>query len=458
MEENKKLFAEFPPIPAEQWLQQVIRDLKGEDFNEKLTYTTPDGITVKPFYTLEDGLNRDERKPLFSHTDWEVCEEIDVTDEKIANKKALHALNNGASGLVFHLDANANLDTLLNEIQIQYIAVQFVLSGDAAVFIKNTERYILSRQLDAKQLNVCVNVDPVAAVLRSGIWEKPVDTAKEELKALFSTENSFRTINVNAAAYQQAGAPQAYEIGCALAHLNEYMGWLNESGTAAKAFNTKIQLNVSVGPDYFFEIAKLRAYRKVMALFLDTYGIQPEIYIHAQTSFRTMTAMDAYNNLLRATTEAMSATIGGCNSLSVLPFDATYNESDNEFSDRLSRNIQLILKSESYFDKIADAAAGTYFIEELTEQLAEKAWEDFREIEQAGGMIACIENGKIQSAINAFAAKAQEDFDSGKSVLVGTNKFPNAEEEKKASVIVGNEERKGEKGLDLSRIAVNNEK
>ncbi|MCW3086014.1 MAG: methylmalonyl-CoA mutase, N-terminal domain/subunit [Bacteroidetes bacterium] len=461
MEEKRKLFEEFPPVSAEQWIQQVVKDLKGENFDEKLKYTTADGIRVNPFYTLEDLTKYNERRPLFSHADWDVCEEITVISEKEANKQALNALNNGASALVLHISSTVNLQVLLNEIKIEYIAVQFVVKADAVAFANVLNSYLTSQNIDAAHLNLSINADGIAALLKTGNWEG-IEAEIKKVIGLFSDKNSFRTININSYVYQNAGAPQGYEIGCALAHANEYLSRLLDTGVKPGALKNKIQLNVAVGPDYFFEIAKLRAYRKVMALLFEEYKIDSEIYIHAETSFRNLTVFDAHNNLLRATTEAMAATIGGCNSLSVKAFDAAYTDA-NPFSDRLSRNIQLILKSESYFDKIADAAAGTYFIEELTEQLAQKAWTYFTEIEKNGGLISCIEKGNIQSTIKAFAAKEQADFDAGKEVLIGTNKFPNLKEDKKSvadSVVWGNEEAKGKtvEPLDESRLSVKNEK
>lgn len=454
---GKKLFEEFPTVSAEQWIQQVIKDLKGESFEEKLKYVSADGISIDPFYTAENLTKYNECKPLFSHSDWEVCDEIVVKNEKEANRKALNGLNNGASGLVFHVSSTVDLDVLLEEIRIEYISVQFVLTEGAAAFSGKLDQYIAAKKIDPKTLNISVNADPIGVLMKTG--ESKAD--KNELVAIFSADNSIRTINVNAAIYQNAGASQGYEIACALAHLNEYINVLKENNIGAPALANKIQVNVAVGPDYFFEIAKLRAYRKAFALLFEEYKIAGEIYIHAETSFRNLTVFDAHNNLLRSTTEAMAASIGGCNSLTVLPFDAAYSNS-SDFAERMARNIQLILKSESYFDKIADASAGTYFIEELTEQLAEKAWNYFTEIEKNGGFIASLEKGKIQSMIRQFAAVQQEAFDSGKEVLVGTNKFPDAKENKKDkqdSIVWGNENATGKtiEPLSTLRLSAANE-
>ena len=454
---DKKLFEEFPAVSAEQWIQQVVKDLKGESFDEKLKYVSADGISIDPFYTAENLTKYNECKPLFSHSDWEVCDRIVVKDEKKANNKALNALNNGASGLVFHVSSTVELDILLNEIQIEYIAVQFVLTEGAIAFSEKLNAYISSKKIDAKKLNMVVNVDPIGMLAKTG--ESKGD--KNEPAAIFSADNSMRTINVNAAVYQNAGASQGYEIACALAHLNEYINVFKDSNIEPSVLANKIQINIAVGPDYFFEIAKLRAYRKVFALLFEEYNIAGEIYMHAETSFRNLTVFDAHNNLLRSTTEAMAASIGGCNSLTVLPFDAAYSES-NDFAERMARNIQLILKSESYFDKIADASAGTYFIEELTEQLAEKAWNYFMEMEKDGGLTASLEKGKIQSKIKQFAAMKQEAFDSGKEVLVGTNKFPDTKENKKDkqdSIVWGNEAATGKtiEPLTALRLSAANE-
>jgi methylmalonyl-CoA mutase len=460
MASEEQLFKEFPPVTAEQWVQQVVKDLKGESFEEKLTYQSPEGIVVKPFYTQEDLAKYSERKPLFSHSDWEVCVEIDGTDEKSGNAKALHALNNGTSALLMFVYHNADLNTLLKDIQIEYISVQFLVEGDAAIFNKKLSSYLKLKDLDRTTLNISINIDPIENLVRTGNWRNSFEKDKAELISLISDRKKALCINSNI--YHNAGAPAAYEIACTLAHANTYINWCEEQKNAVADLSGFFQLNIATGPNYFFEIAKLRALRKVFALLFEETGISSDITIHVETAFRNLTVFDTHNNLLRTTTAAMAATIGGCSSLTVKPFDSTFDPG-NEFSERLARNIQLILKSESYFDKIADASAGSYFIEELTEQIAAKAWEYFTGIEQQGGFIACLEKGLIQQTIYDFAAVELEKFETGEEVLVGTNKFPNPKEDKKDkanSIVWGNDRATGKTIAPLlyTRLAANNEK
>lgn len=447
-----QLFKEFPQVSAEQWMRQVIKDLKGESFDEKLTYRSADGILVKPFYTQEDLTKYSERKPLFTHTDWEICVEIDGTEAKNGNKKALHALNNGATALLLFVHYNTDLETLLSGIQVEYIALQFVVEGDAPSFSENLGKYLLSKNIDRSRLNMCINIDPVESLLRTGNWRNSEDADRKELATLL--ENS-PAIVINSNIYHNAGAPPAYEIACTLAHANTYLNWLNDTSIT-------FQLNVAVGPDYFFEIAKLRALRKTFALLLAEYNNNAPVYIHAETAFRNLTVFDTHNNLLRTTTAAMAAATAGCNSLVVKPFDITCKE-ENEFSDRLARNIQLILKSESYFDKVADVSAGSFFIEELTEQIAEKAWEYFVAIEKEGGFVPALKKGTVQQHISGFASLQQQHFNEGKEILVGTNKFPDLKENKKdvaGSIVWGSSGKQGKEveTLATQRLSAINEK
>lgn len=448
------LFNEFPEVNAEQWIQQVVKDLKGERFEDKLTYETADGIRINPFYTQEDLAKYSERKPLFTHTDWEICVEIDGTDEPAGNKKALHALNNGATALLLFVLHTADLEQLLNEIQVAYIAIQFVVEGDAREFAQRFSAYCQKHHLDEAALNVAINADPVENLLRTGDWRT---SAEEDRAELAGISGAHRTLCINANIYHNAGASPAYEIGCTLAHANTYINWLIDEGQNPEHVSGAFQLNVATGPDYFFEIAKLRALRKTFALLLGEYGISKPVYIHAETAFRNLTVFDIHNNLLRTTTAAMAAATGGCNSLVVKPFDSTCKE-ENEFSDRLARNIQLILKSESYFDKVSDASAGSFFIEELTEQLAARAWEYFRAIEQESGLVEALKKGTIQQHIRNFAVQQQARFNEGKEVLVGTNKFPDPNDHKKdvaASIVWGSTARQGKiiETLDTRRLS-----
>ncbi len=434
MNDDSKLFASFPPVKPEEWIQQAIKDLKGAAF-ETLEYTTAEGITVKPFYTAEDIAALPECRPLFMHTDWDICEVIYVTDEDEANKKALHALDNGATALHFRLTHQTDMPTLLREIGAPYISLQFSINGDPLIFWNNMRAYILSQGWQPEQLNISVHADFIAQALQQGSANNTYQKDLETWTKLFTQSTPYKTLCVDAALYHDAGAPPAYQLACALAHAHTYINACTEAGIPPASLDGRIQVTLAAGTDYFFEIAKFRALRKVFALLLETYGIKNQLYVHAVTADRPLTIYDAYNNLLRTTTAAMAAVTGGCNTLSVTPFDSTFT-TDNEFSRRIARNIQLILKHESHFDKIADSAAGSYFIEMLTEQIAEKAWNGFQQIEAAGGFPECLRAGSVQETISSFAAKEQEDFAAGKIILVGANKYPDLSEQMQEKISI----------------------
>ncbi len=414
MEDPKDLMDAFPGTSKQQWIDQATRDLKGVDF-DTLEHLTPDGIKIAPFYTQED---IDAEQPLFSFADWEISDSIEVEDAGSANANALKLLNNGITALIFKISKPVDFGILLKEIGIEYIALQlYIYTENAIAITQNFDHYLQSINLNRAQLNLTINYDPLEQLICTGNWRKGAQQDMEAYKAFIENNTDCRNVCINAAIYHEAGASPAYEIACMLAHANEYLALISNPASV------KVQLSIAAGANYFTAIAKIRAVRKVFSLLLDSYQADNTIYIHTTSAERNLTIYDQHNNLLRTATGAMAAIAGGCNSLEVLPFDSTYKQPD-EFSNRMARNIQLILKGESYFDKASDVAAGSYYIETLTEDLAQKAWTYFQDIEQHGGLIECLKKGAIQQQIEQFAAAEQALFDEGKKILVGVNKYP----------------------------------
>ncbi|MGZ3899794.1 MAG: methylmalonyl-CoA mutase family protein [Bacteroidia bacterium] len=408
------LFKDFSPITAQQWKEQIIKDLKGIDF-EQLQWKTNNGITVNPFYTAED---LDGKKtPVFTNAEWDICEHITVTDEKKANARAISALQGGASGLSFYIHKKIDTSVLLKDISLEHIYTQFFISNDALHVLTDLKKHYGKLNEFENKIKCFVNIDPLCLFGFYGEWHE------DQQKDLAVIEQLVH-IPVNVSLYQEAGANTVNELATGLAHLNEYFNYLEEK----KLLKDKtLHFIFSVNGDFFNEIAKLRAFRKIVALLQQQYNVNFPIHIHAQTAQINKSSLDAYTNMLRTTTEAMSAVIGGANSLSVLPFNEGF-EDTSEFSSRISRNQQHILKDESYLNKVADISSGSYYIETLTEQLAEKGWEQFKLIESKGGFIECIKNNLIQDTIAADAQHILSEVKEGKSVLVGVNKFQNAKE------------------------------
>ena len=388
----QKLFTEFNSTNAAQWKEQLVKDLKGIDYNT-LVWKTNSGVDIQPFYTKEN-LNTPPT-PVFNTMDWAICEAVYVDDDKTANEQALNALQNGASGLVFHISKKTDYTILLNNISIEHIYTLF----------KTTPK----------------NENELRSYLKS---IKTGSSCFIECDELLSgtIEPQSATIAIDVTLYQEAGSNTINELAFSISHLNEY---LNISSDVKH-----IHISVSVGGDFFMEIAKLRALRKLINFLLNQYSIQADVHIHAKTTSINKSNIDSYTNMLRSTTEAMSSSIGGANSIIVLPFDIEFN-SKNDFSSRMARNQQLILKDESYLNIVADMSAGSYYIETLTETLCEKTWEQFKVIESKGGLMKCLKSNYIQDIISKDAESLIQQYKEGKLVLVGVNKFQNKNEERK---------------------------
>lgn len=410
----EKLFSEFKNVTNQEWKDKIIKDLKDVPF-ESLVWHTQNGIDVNPFYTREAITKPTE--PLFTTSDWDICENIDVNDEQAANQQALDALAKGASGLVFTIHKKINTALLIKDISLEHIYTQFNLSNDAVHVLNDLKNsYGKKNSFDGK-LKCFVNIDPISLFTLYGEWHHSQEKDFEILKALVH-------IPVNASVYQEAGATQVNELAFALAHCNEYFNYLNEQ----KALTNKtVHATFSIGGDFFTEIAKLRAFRKLFSLLQESYSTQFDLHIHSQTSLINKSEKDAYTNFLRSTTEAMSAVTGGSNSLSILPYDYLFAKA-NEFSSRMAINQQHILKDESYLNKVADLSTGSYYIEELTDLLAEKAWNKFKEIELEGGLIANLLTNAIQDCIAKDFKSLLESYQQNKSVLIGVNNYLNTTE------------------------------
>lgn len=440
---KEKLFSDFPPISTEEWMAKIVADLKGADFEKKLVWKTNEGFKVNPFYRQEnnEGLKTVDSLPgefpyvrgTKKDNEWYTRQDIDVSDVKTANTKALDVLNKGVDSLCFHIkdrDVNTeNIKALLKDIAIEAIEVNFSTCHNKALELtKIVAEYYKSQKVDVKKCFGSINYDPFNPLLKKG---RECATWLQEAKAIIEAAASlpnFRVLAVNAFATSDGGSYIYQELGYALAHGNQILSSLTENGVAVDVAAKKIKFNFGISGNYFMEIAKFRAARWLWAEIVKAYNpttdCAAKIYSHAQTSKFNMTVYDPYVNMLRTQTEAMSATIANVNSLTVLPFDMPFKES-SDFSERIARNQQLLLKEECHFDKITDPSAGSYYIEHLTTAVAEQAWKLFLEIEEAGGFYEAIKNGTVQDAVAASADARFKALATRRESLLGTNQFPN---------------------------------
>lgn len=411
---SKNLFSEFREVSAKEWKQKIQFDLKGADYNETLVWKSPDGINVKPFYHPDDS---PAPARISSAPIWNITEQIYVSSAEKANKRAQKVLKKGTESLWFILpseevDLNALFEGL-SSVDI-HIKPQFF-----------SEEFFLKLGPHKRENKIFLQLDIIGNLARSGNWYHDQKKDHEILqKVVEKNEYLESVISIDASLYQNAGANIPQQLAYALAHANEYFNhFSNLSKEKKKEF--KLQFIVSAGPNYFFEIAKIRALRVLVATLAREYDLPEDCFILAQPTRRNKTLYDYNVNLLRTTTECMSVILGGANSVCNMPYDAIYHK-NNDFGSRIARNQLLILKHESYFDKAANPAEGAYYIESLTHEMADKALDIFKSIEKGGGFVTQLVEGIIQKKIAESAQTEQEEFDLGAIVLIGSNKYPNA--------------------------------
>ena len=417
------LFNEFEEVSAKQWKQKIQVDLKGADYNDTLVWNSLDGIDVKPFYHPDE---TPVPAKVNSPGTWNIVEQIYVSSVERSNTKALEALEKGAESLWFIIPSEeVEPKTLFKNIDLEKTSIYLKPEFLSAHYFEKLDHAI------GKKSKVYLQMDILGNLARSGNWYRDLKSDHQELAAVLQNCNNFNAvISVDTGLYQNAGANIPQQLAYAMAHVNEYFNHLKEQKLSKDKKELELQFIIASGSNYFFEIAKIRALRLLYSTLAKEYGFSETCHILAQPSKRNKTLYDFNVNLLRTTTECMSAILGGANSVSNMAYDAIYHK-NNDFGRRIARNQLLILKHESYFEKVTNPAEGSYYIETLTHQLAEKALEIFKEIEKGGGFLTQLKEGIIQKKISESASREQEQFDSGELVLIGTNKYPNPEDRMK---------------------------
>lgn len=450
-----KLFTDFPPVSTEQWMEVVTKDLKGADFQRRLVWKTNEGFNVNPFYRAEDiqgflsTYNLPGQFPYVRGTKkdnvWYIRQDIDVVDYAESNKKALDLLTKGVTSLGFYLPKNnlsaENISILLKDIAPDKVELNFnTCISKTHDLAKLIVEYITSQNLNVLECFGSIGYDPFRYIFKKGLdVENWVEKAEEMVK-ISAALPRYKSISITGNLFNDAGAYIYQELGYSLSYANQVLGALIEKGVDPQLAAKKIKFEFGIGSSYFMEIAKFRAGRWLWAEIVDAYKppcphecdnkaedgtcrCAAKMNIHATTSRFNQSLYDPYVNLLRTQTEAMSATIGSVDSLTVRPFDETF-ETPTEFAERIARNQQLLLKEESHFDKITDPSAGSYYIETLTSSLAEQAWKLFLETEKTGFYNA-LKEGVIQDAIENSANARSVALANRREILLGTNQYPN---------------------------------
>ena len=443
---KEKLFGQFPPISTAEWKDKVIADLKGADFDKKLVWRTNEGFNVQPMYRAEDivGLKTTDSLPgeypyvrgTKCDNEWLIRQDIFVENPQEANRKALDLLNKGITSLGFQIGRDQitpeSLASLLNGINAEKVELNFISCiKNASKIGEELSSYFKKQGIDLQKVKGSISIDPFKRILKHGRdFPKYADMAEQVIISV-SELPGYRVLMADAFMLNNAGSYITQELGFALAWGNEWLSVLTDKGLSVDKVANRIKFNFGISSNYFMEMAKFRAARMLWAQIVSAYkpncDCASKIEMHAQTSRFNMTIYDAHVNLLRSQTETMSAALAGVNSITVTPFDITYKQPD-EFSERIARNQQLLLKEESRFNKIVDPAGGSYYIETLTASIAEEAWKLFLEVEDAGGFYAALRSGFVQNTVNAAAESRRTAIARRKEILLGTNQYPNIHE------------------------------
>jgi methylmalonyl-CoA mutase len=452
----ERLLTDFPAHSYEQWHKAAEALLKGASFEKLLVSKTYENITIQPIYRREDIANLEHCKHLpgadslvrgshpqgFLKTGWEVSQELKAGDPVELNRIAHDGLNGGQSELNIvvgcgqaecckggvALNSTTDVKTALAGVAVDAVATYWQ-SGPASVPVAALVIAGAAQLgVPAAQLRGGFENDPLGELVTKGTLRQPLKTRFDHMAALtdYAAKHApqLRTIAAKGDIYHNAGATATQELGYVIATLVSYIEEMKARGLNPESVMPHIRISLAVGSDYFMEISKIRAARWLWSKVAASYGVKDApVHIHATTSKWNKTSYDAHTNMLRVTSEAFAAVVAGVDSLHIGPYDEISGKTD-EFSRRIARNIHIILREECGLDHVIDPAGGSTYIEWLTDQIAAKSWEIFQGIEAQGGMLACLENGSVQHAVDAVCKAKFQNIRRRKDKIVGTNMYP----------------------------------
>ena len=420
----EKILDEFIKIDSKLWNKKIKDDLIKLGHSSIPSYNSKENIKIKPFYTSED-LNNLKNSDSNYPNSWAICQNITADNSSDANIKALELINKGAESMNFIIQNDSILcNDLLKNIDIEKTELFFKIKFHSNSYLKSLNDIIKSSSTSFN-----ISYDPIGSLVKTGSWESSMNEDLDKLNKNINILEKFNNvIIVNSGLYQNSGANIFEEIAFTLSHANEYLNHLNGE------YANKIAFNISMGSNYFFEIAKLKALRLLWSTITKEYNNEINFpHIIAKPSKRNKTIYDYNNNILRTTTECMSAILGGANTISNITYDSIFNNK-NEYSDKIALNQLLIIKHETYIDKVKNAADGSYYINSLTNTIAEESLRIFKDIENNGGFISALEKNIIQKRIDKSHRIEQELFNNNKEKLLGINIFTDIDQKIKSEI------------------------
>ncbi|QDO95538.1 methylmalonyl-CoA mutase [Formosa sediminum] len=414
---NTNLFEDFTTVSAKAWKQKIQYDLNGADYNKTLIWQTPEDINVKPFYN-EDDFKEDSFNFKSSLSPFKITQTIYVNSEEKSNTIASHALDNHADAILFIVPTTqCDLNVLLKNINLSKTPIYFNVQFCDSSFVSK-----LNTIAQEKEANFYLNFDIIGHLITDGNWYKSMSTDFKVLESILKSSNHLKSnLSINLIDYQNAGATIKQQLAYGLAHANEYLNRFS------KDIKTELTFKVAIGSNYFFEIAKIRALRMLWHTLASAYNINTQCHILATPTKRNKTIYSSKTNISRLTTEYMSAILGGADSICNVAHHSIYRKQHNT-SEQNSRNQLHLLKQKNVLGAVCNPSDGSYYIENLTQQLAEKALELFKDIEANGGILKLLKEGLIQKKIKESADKEQALFDSETQLIIGANTHSNSKE------------------------------
>jgi methylmalonyl-CoA mutase len=404
----ENLFQEFESVTLDEWVNKIYADLKDKP-KELLSYSPEWDLSVKSFYHKQEAPSGNYSTGRFSNSCKNRC-----SYKKATNKLILNDLNSGIDSLGFIFKDQSSFDELTKGVQFNYIDadVQFDDSLNAKSFIGPT--------------SIKLNYDIIGQGLVKGKWLNKLN----DFLDFYQLKSNHQNIWVSGFIYSEAGATTSQELAYTASHVNEYIQLLTDAGVSLAEINDRLIIELSVTEDFFTNISKFKLIQYIIQLVFKGYDKKYElkpITLYAKTSPRYLAVNDANNNLLRQTTQAMSAIIGGCDAISISTI-STGDWNKDQIMERMAKNIPLILKEESYFDKVIDPSEGSYYLEHLNAQIMNNAWGYFKEMEDQGGLIAAVESEWLQFNIAKSQTHLLESVNKNQRTFLGVNKFQSSTE------------------------------
>lgn len=420
---NKLENSVFDDLSTAAWKQNIQFQLEGADYQTVL-HKSLEGFIIKPFYNRDD---LDKQLSIPNHSmGWKISDQIGVYDEKKARLTAENALEFGSEFLQFQLyKPQADLRLLLRDFKDTSVPIQLK--------VHQLNDSLIESLLSLNPLSLSLLFDPIGKLYCTGNWYANKPTDFKELSKLIGLQNSFLKIplSIDGIRYQEAGASMVQQLAYSLAHASEYLHYLEEKDQLNSL--NEVHFHLSVGNDYFMEMAKIRALRVLWKSLAGAFNTNAKCRIHAQPSKRYFTLYNSNQNLVRSTTSCMSAALGGADYIANTAYDCLYKH-PNVRSSRIARNQLLIAKHEAFLNQVHNPADGAYYIEALTEKLAQEALNLFKSIEKGGGFLKQLESHQIQKKIKEHHEKELSLFKNNRQLLIGTHAYKNPQEKIKSQL------------------------